>query len=445
VSTLRGRLFAYIVAGVLISTTLTVIVGYVLVQNRQSAQAERALVREATTLASVSLGSGDHVFAVKANRVGGVAPVAGERAQRILAAVAAQGSAKGQITIGKQQLLYAQRDGAAGRVVLVRSARTPAQVPSFLLSLILAGVGGALVAAVLAIILARRLSRPLGALAQASGRLAGAERPVQVELPSDAPQEVTLLGHSFNRMSREVSALRDAQRAFLLSISHELKTPLTAIKGHAEGLQDGAVDPAAAGDVIAAESARLERLISDLLDLARLDQHAFTVSHQPVELEHVAEQLVERFAASARELGVALGIERPGPARPVLADPDRALQVASNLVENALQATPRGGSVSIRVEGTALSVRDTGPGLAPEDLPRAFERFYLHEKQTPHEQSGSGLGLAIVKELTEAMGGTATVRSTPGEGSEFTVELSPAADPAPAGASVADQGSLKGA
>lgn len=300
-------------------------------------------------------------------------------------------------------------------------------------------------AAVLAIILARRLSRPLGALAQASRRLAGAESPVQVELPTDAPQEVALLGQSFNQMSREVGALRDAQRAFLLSISHELKTPLTAIKGHAEGLQDGAVDPVAAGDVIAAESARLERLISDLLDLARLDQHAFTVSRQPVELEHVAEQLVERFAGTARELGVALGIERPGPARSVLADPDRVLQVASNLVENALRATPQGGSVSIRVEGTALSVRDTGPGLAPEDLPRAFERFYLHERQTAHEQSGSGLGLAIVKELTEAMGGTATVRSTPGEGSEFTVELSPAAGRAPVGAHAAGQGSLKDA
>lgn len=139
-STLRGRLFAYIVAGVLISTTLTVVVGYVLVQNRQSAQAQRALIRQATTLASVPLGSGDHVFAVKANRVGGVGPVAGERAQAILAAVAAQGSAKGQITIGSQQLLYAEREGVAGRVVLVRSARIPAEVPSFLLSLILAGV-----------------------------------------------------------------------------------------------------------------------------------------------------------------------------------------------------------------------------------------------------------------------------------------------------------------
>jgi signal transduction histidine kinase len=117
----------------------------------------------------------------------------------------------------------------------------------------------------------------------------------------------------------------------------------------------------------------------------------------------------------------------------VLADPDRVLQVASNLVENALRATPHGGTVTIRIEGPELSVLDTGPGLAAEDLPRAFERFYLHEKLTAHEESGSGLGLAIVKELTEAMGGTATVHSLPGEGSRFTILL-PVADAAPVGA-----------
>ena len=224
-------------------------------------------------------------------------------------------------------------------------------------------------------------------------------------------------------MAGELTRAREAERAFLLSISHELKTPLTAIKAHAEGLQDGAVDPGLAGDVIAAEGARLERLISDLLDLARLDQHAFTVSSQPMELELMAEQLVERFAGPARELEVELAIERAGHAAAVLADPDRLLQVGSNLVENALRATPAGGSVTIRVRGSELTVRDTGPGLAPEDVERAFERFYLHGKLTAHEQAGSGLGLAIVKELTEAMGGTARVRSSLGQGSDFTIAL----------------------
>ena len=151
------------------------------------------------------------------------------------------------------------------------------------------------------------------------------------------------------------------------------------------------------------------------------------MSSRPVDLERVAEQLVERFAGPAGDRGVELRIEPAGSPAPVRADPDRLLQVGSNLVENALRATPRGGSVTVGVQGHELTVRDTGPGLASEDLPRAFERFYLHQKLTAQEPSGSGLGLAIVKELTEAMGGTASVRSTLGRGSEFTIAL-----PAPA-------------
>jgi two-component system sensor histidine kinase BaeS len=434
VKTLRGRLFAYIVAGVLIATALTVSIGYVLVQNRQSAQAERILNRQAETLASVPLGANVHVYSVASNRLGGVASVPARRAARVLAEIPPSGEHSGQITVSGRDLLFAQREGVSGQVVLVRPANVGAgDTPSFLLSLILAGIGGAVVAAVLAGILARRLTRPLAQLADASGRLAEGEEPVQVELAADAPEEVGLVGRAFNRMSRQVVGMRNAQRAFLLSISHELKTPLTAIKAHAEGLQDEAVDPAAAGDVIAAESARLERLISDLLDLARLDQHAFTISRRPVDLGQVAEQLTERFRAQARELGVGLGVERSDQHCPVLADPDRVLQVGSNLVENALRATPQGGQVTVRVEGTELSVLDTGPGLAAEDIPRAFDRFYLHQKLTAHEQSGSGLGLAIVKELTEAMGGTATVDSAPGEGSRFRISL-PAADTAVVGA-----------
>jgi two-component system OmpR family sensor kinase len=426
--TLRARLFAYIVAGVLISTTLTVVIGNVLVHNRQAAQTQRVLGRQASVLASVSLGPGDHVYAVRTNRLGGVAAVSARRAGRILAAVPPRAPAQGQITIGSAQLFFAERQGAAGRVVVVRSARVAPNVPSFLLSLVLAGIGGAVVAAVLAAMLARRLSRPLRALAEASRGLAEARLPVRVPLPADAPEEVALLGQAFNQMSREVVEMRDAQRDFLLSVSHELKTPLTAIKGYAEGLQDGAVEPAAAGEVIAAEGTRLERLISDLLDLARLDQHAFSVSSQPVDLRQVSEQVAERFGGLARDYGVSLDIQSSGEACPVLADPDRVLQVASNLVENALRATPRGGSVTIHADEAKLSIRDSGPGLERQDLPRAFERFYLHEKLTAHDRAGSGLGLAIVKELTEAMGGTAAVRSSPGQGSEFTISLPPSPD-----------------
>ncbi len=423
---LRTRLFGYIVVGVLISTTLTVVIGYLLVQHRQSVQAQRVLGRQASVLASVSLASGNHVYVVRANRPGGVAALSAARAARILGAVPAKTSAEGQISVGPSQLFYAERDGPSGRVVVVRPARVAPNVPSFLLSLILAGIAGALVAAALAVTVARRLSRPLKELAQAARSLPGAERSLEVELAADAPEEVTVLGHAFNEMSRQVVEMRNAQRSFLLSVSHELKTPLTAIKGHAEGLQDGAVDPREAADVIAAESIRLERLIRDLLDLARLDQHAFAVSRVSVDLDQVGDQLLERFEGSARDFGVALRVERlAGGSAAAIADPDRVLQVASNLVENALRVTPEGGAVMIRLGHASLSVCDTGPGLADEDLLRAFDRFYLHQKLASHEDSGSGLGLAVVKELTEAMGGTASVQSRPGQGSEFTIALPP--------------------
>jgi len=428
VTSLRSRAFAYLVAAVLISTVVTVGIGYVLVRSRQSQQALRVLERQADALAGVTLGAGPHVYAVRANRLAGVAAVPVGLAARILAAAPVGGRHSGHLTIGRRDLLYAERQGLSGPVVLVRGAKVgPGDTPSFLLSLVLGGVAGAIVAAVLAGLFARRLARPLAQLASASQRLAEAAEPVQVQLDPEAPEEVGMLGQVFNQMSREVVAAREAQRSFLLSVSHELKTPLTAIKGHAEGLQDGAVEPRAAGSVIEAESARLQRLIGDLLDLARLDQRAFAVSREPVELAEVAGQLVRRFAGQAQKLGVGLELRRPdGPSR-VLADPGRVLQVASNLVENALRATPRGGSVIVEVRGRTLSVRDTGPGLAAEDIPRAFERFYLHEKLAARGDgegpSGSGLGLAIVKELTDAMGGAAAVTSTPGRGSEFSITL----------------------
>jgi len=135
----------------------------------------------------------------------------------------------------------------------------------------------------------------------------------------------------------------------------------------------------------------------------------------------VARQAVARYEAAAREFGVALAAE--GGESWVEGDADRLLQVASNLVENALRETPPGGSVEVRSEQQRLVVTDTGPGLDPGDLPRAFDRFFLYDRYGRERSVGSGLGLAIVKQLTEAMGGTVAVRSDPGRGATFTVVL----------------------
>ena len=245
-------------------------------------------------------------------------------------------------------------------------------------------------------------------------------------MPVRGKDELADLALSFNRMAGELSATREAERAFLMSVSHELKTPLTAIRGYAEALQEGTVEPAEAASTIHAEATRLERLVRDLLDLARLDRRKFSVAREAVDLAAVAERARARWVQHAREMGVELDVSA-APAGHVSADAERLLQVVSNLVENALRSTPAGGRVTIALGPGYLIVRDTGLGLDPEDLPRAFDRFFLHSKYGSDREVGSGLGLAIVKELVEAMDGQVEVASEPGRGTAFTVRLPPAA------------------
>jgi len=228
---------------------------------------------------------------------------------------------------------------------------------------------------------------------------------------------------------------RESERNFLLSVSHELKTPLTAIRGYAEGLAEGAFSADDAARTILVEAQRLERLVRDLLDLARMNRREFSVRTEPVDLAEVAREAVARHEGSARTFGVDLSAE--GDESWVDADPDRVLQIASNLIENALRETPRGGLVTVRADRRCLVVADTGPGLEPDDLPHAFDRFFLYDKYGRERPVGSGLGLAIVKQLASAMHGDVTVAGAPGAGAVFTLELPrsqhPSADPTSAG------------
>jgi two-component system sensor histidine kinase BaeS len=205
-------------------------------------------------------------------------------------------------------------------------------------------------------------------------------------------------------------------------VSHELKTPLTAIRGYAEAVEDGAVDPRDAAATVAAEAKRLERLVGDLLDLARMNRTDFSVHNSEIDLAEVAEDAVRRYGKQAAGFGVAL-IALTDASAPAVADADRVLQIVSNLVENALRLTPPGGEVRVIAEPGLLRVEDTGPGLAEDDTEHAFERFYLHERYGRERQVGTGLGLAIVKELALAMGGDVDVESRPGTLTVFTVRL----------------------
>jgi signal transduction histidine kinase len=196
---------------------------------------------------------------------------------------------------------------------------------------------------------------------------------------------------------------------------------LTAIRGYAEGLGEGAFTPDDAARTILVEARRLERLVRDLLDLARINRREFSVGREPVDLADVVREAVARHESSAHTFGVELLADAEESW--VEADPDRVLQIASNLIENALRETPHGGSVTVRSEPRCLIVADTGPGLDPDDLGRAFDRFFLYDKYGRERPVGSGLGLAIVKQLAVAMGGSVRVESEPGAGAVFTLEL----------------------
>ena len=274
-------------------------------------------------------------------------------------------------------------------------------------------------------LLSRSVVRPVRRLAEASGRLAEGEAGVTVT--PEGPRELRELAVSFNDMNAKLAKAQETEQAFLLSVSHELKTPLTSIRGYAEGIGDGTVKPDDGAAVIGAESSRLERLVGDLLESGRMRKAAFTVRREAVDLAAVADDVARRYEATARDAGLTLLISTEAGGGAV-ADHDRVLQVVSNLVENAIRCTPAPGTVTITTAPGAITVSDTGRGLTSDDLPRAFERFYLYTRYGTDRPVGTGLGLAIVKELTEAMGGAVSVSSAVGVGTAFTVALPADAD-----------------
>jgi signal transduction histidine kinase len=433
--TLRRRVLGYLALAAVASCALTVGVAVVLVRHRLAAQRSANLQAQANVLALAggapgALAAGDHVYRVGAGKPRRVRP---RVAAAVVAALPAAGDGEGSVSVRGRSLIYAARRTPSGRVVLIRPARLAfAEWRSFLVSLVLAGLGGAALAGLLSWLLARRLARPIGELALATRRVAAGERDVAV--PVDGEDELAGLGRSFNAMSAELGRARESQRRFLESVSHELKTPLTSIRGYAEAVQEGAVTPTEGGRVVAAEADRLERLVSDLLDLARLGREGFAVEQRPVDLAAIGRTAVQRHLPRARELGVDLSaadFSANGGGAWGVGDAGRLLQATSNLIENALRLTPAGGAVTVSARTGEIAVADTGPGLDDEDLPRAFDRFYLYNRYRSERAVGSGLGLAIVKELTAAMGGGVEAARAPQGGAQFTLHV-PAAGAPPA-------------
>lgn len=228
----------------------------------------------------------------------------------------------------------------------------------------------------------------------------------------------------------ESERLHEMRRDFVANVSHELKTPLAAIRGYAETLADGAVDdpPTALrfSQRILEQCRRLGALLEDLLTLSRLEGTEALAAREPVDLRETAVEAIELLRPSAEQRGVELALE-PGPSPRVAGDPEGLLRLAANLIDNAIKYNrPRGG-VRVRLgedaESATFAVEDTGIGIPPASLPRIFERFYRVDKGRSRDEGGTGLGLAIVKHVAQAHGGRVEVESRLGEGSRFRVVL----------------------
>ena len=284
----------------------------------------------------------------------------------------------GSVTLDGTAYWFAAEPVQGRAFILLRpKSLTGTRWTPFVEAIVIAALAGGLLAAVAAYFLARRITRPVARVAEASRDLASGRHPAPV--PIEGAAELETLAVSFNDLAEQLARAREAERSFLLSVSHELKTPLTSIAGYAEALRDGAVGAEQAAETISVEAERLGRLVGDLLDLARMNRTDFAVHPSEIDLAEVAADVAARYRPQAEAFGVTLATSSEGPS-PAIADADRVLQVVSNLVENALRLTPRGGEVRIVAAPGCVRVEDSGPGLAEEDREHAFERFYLHSR-----------------------------------------------------------------
>ncbi len=302
--------------------------------------------------------------------------------------------------------------------------------------LLLGGVGALAVAIfLLSRWTAGAVTRGLAPLMSGTRELADGNLAYRVKAQSSLA-EVQDLATSFNRMADRVQQGQQAQRDFIANVSHDLKTPLTSIQGYSQALLDGTASTPErqqrAALVISQEAQRLSNLVEEVIDLARLESGRLTLQLQPTNLNDMVTDVVEAFAPRSEAAHVRLVWTPPVTAVTVTADGDRLRRALSNLVDNALKHTPQDGAVILAVERLAaqagsgalvqVSVTDSGPGIAPEEQRRIFERFYRVDRARSGH-GGTGLGLAIVKDIVEAHGGSVGVESIVGNGSRFWFTL----------------------
>ncbi|WP_028927041.1 sensor histidine kinase [Pseudonocardia acaciae] len=441
-----ARRISLVTAGaVLITVAVTALVSVGLVRTAARSDAQQALNRQADVVAALLNTSGGRgvqdqpidVLRTQSTPVALLTPGGSLRGDPLarnaiaprLTELAAGRAVSFRTNVAGREVLVAARPlpDRQGVVLARTTATATALAQDLLLRQLLALLAGLVVALAGGLLLARRLAAPLRRAAAAADRLASGER--NIEVRPEGPAEVARLAHSLNTLTAALHTSEARQREFLLSVSHELRTPLTAVKGFAEALADRVVtgDAAAeAGRTVLAESTRLERLVNDLLDLARSGTADFPIDIVPVDLTALLTEAAQVWSARCAESDVTLRTELPDGPCSVSTDPARLRQIVDGLMENALRVTPAGAPIVLALYAEPdllVEVRDGGPGLTPEDREVAFQRFALYQRYRGVRQVGTGLGLALVHTLATRIGATATAHTAPEGGACFRISL----------------------
>ncbi len=303
----------------------------------------------------------------------------------------------------------------------------------FMRVILIGGGIALLLSLVVAFLVSGWIANPLQNVVNAARGMPSAQvKPVDVA----GPHEVQELTRAFNSMVARVQASQTSQREFVANVSHELKTPLTSVQGFAQALLDGTADTdesrQKAAQVIFSESERMHRMVLDLLDLAKLDAGTADLKMAPLNMRALLNSIQEKFMPQSQRAGVKIETDIPTDLPPLIADGDRMAQVFTNLIDNALKFTPKGGTVLIAaflaLDTIHVTVADTGVGIREKDLAHIFQRFYQADPaRKGGEAHGAGLGLAIAHEIVAAHGGKISVRSQVGTGTtmEVTLPLAP--------------------
>jgi len=297
-------------------------------------------------------------------------------------------------------------------------------------SLLFSSIAAFIIAGILSVLISRQITKPLISITDASQEIAKGNYSQRVQVTTDNEDELSQLGHSFNRMAAQLEQTENMRRQLIGDISHELRTPLTAIKGSMEGLIDGVL----ANDEttymhIYREADRLQRLVEDLQELSRVEGGAFRINKEAINIDKILHDALAPLINTFNKKGIQVSIHSEKNLPSVTANHDRVLQVVQNLLGNALQFTPENGIIEVNAKKVdnfvQISVKDNGTGIEADHLPHIFERFYRADRSRSRQNGGgSGIGLTIAQSLVEAHGGKIWADSKgKGHGSTFTFTL----------------------